>query len=183
MLHALRRAVRFLTGGFLILSAIGAAQVASAAAPASATPAPTATGAVASVPATPLPVHTGRWILVNLAQQHLYAYDGVKVVTDLAVSTGTAADPTPTGTFQIKERVRSQTMTGPGYSLPNVQWVQYFGNDTLAWQEGYSFHSAYWHSNWGHPMSHGCVNLPTDFAQWLYDWSAMGTTVEIVSGK
>jgi lipoprotein-anchoring transpeptidase ErfK/SrfK len=28
-------------------------------------------------------------------------------------------------------------------------------------------------------MSHGCVNLPTDNAQWLYDWAPLGTTVVV----
>jgi lipoprotein-anchoring transpeptidase ErfK/SrfK len=139
----------------------------------------TAQGASAAAP----PQHTGRWILVNLATQHLYAYDGAKVVKDLAVSTGTVANPTPVGSFTIQQRLVSQEMVGPGYDLPNVPYVQYFGNDNLSWQEGYSLHGAYWHHNWGHVMSHGCVNLPTDFAAWLYDWASLGTPVEIVSGK
>jgi lipoprotein-anchoring transpeptidase ErfK/SrfK len=139
------------------------------------------TAGVASAAATQ-PHHAGRWILVNLATQHLYAYDGTNLVNDLAVSTGTAANPTPVGSFTIQQRLLSQEMVGPGYDLPNVPYVQYFGNDRLSWQEGYSLHGAYWHHNWGHPMSHGCVNLPTDFANWLYHWASLGTPVEIISG-
>jgi lipoprotein-anchoring transpeptidase ErfK/SrfK len=26
-------------------------------------------------------------------------------------------------------------------------------------------------------MSHGCVNLPLDFATWLFDWAPLGTVV------
>jgi lipoprotein-anchoring transpeptidase ErfK/SrfK len=28
-------------------------------------------------------------------------------------------------------------------------------------------------------MSHGCVNLSIPDAAWLYDWSAMGTVVNV----
>lgn len=126
--------------------------------------------------------HTGHWLLVNLATQHLYAYDGNDLVQDLAVSTGTAANPTPPGSYTIQQRFRSQEMIGPGYDLPNVEWVQYFGNENLSWHEGYSFHGTYWHHNWGHPMSHGCVNLPNDFASWLWDWAGVGTPAEIIAG-
>jgi lipoprotein-anchoring transpeptidase ErfK/SrfK len=164
-----RRVMRPIIGSIFVIALFVAAQAASAASPASAT---------ASVP-----THTGKWIFVNLTQQHLYAYDGTTLVTDLAVSTGTAANPTPVGSFTIQQRLVSQRMVGPGYDLPNVPYVQYFGNEQLSWQEGYSLHGAYWHHNWGHPMSHGCVNLPTDFAAWIYDWASLGTPVEIISGK
>ncbi len=127
--------------------------------------------------------HPGHWVLVNLAAQHLYAYDGTNLVDDLAVSTGVAGHETPTGTFFVQQRFRSQEMVGPGYDLPNVPYVQYFGNDSLSWQEGYSLHGTYWHHNWGHVMSHGCVNLPTDFAAWLWDWANIGTPVEIIAGS
>jgi lipoprotein-anchoring transpeptidase ErfK/SrfK len=126
--------------------------------------------------------HPGHWALVNLAEQHLYAFDGTKLVDDLAVSTGVAGHETPTGTYFVQQRFLSQEMIGPGYDLPNVPYVQYFGNDNLSWHEGYSLHGTYWHHNWGHVMSHGCVNLPTDFAAWLWDWANVGTPVEIIAG-
>ena len=126
--------------------------------------------------------HKGHWVLVNLAQQHLWAYDGTTLVQDLDVSTGLPGHPTPTGSYWVQQRFLSQEMIGPGYDLPNVPYVQYFGNDDLSWGAGYSLHGTYWHHNWGHQMSHGCVNLPTDFAAWLWDWATVGTPVEIISG-
>ncbi len=126
--------------------------------------------------------HQGHWVLVNLAQQHLWAFDGMNLVQDLDVSTGTDAHPTPVGSYWVQQRFRSQEMIGPGYDLPNVPYVQYFGNDQLSWGEGYSLHGTYWHHNWGQQMSHGCVNLPTDFAAFLWDWANVGTPVEIIAG-
>ncbi len=161
----IRVSLRLLFGAGLLFLFVGAARAASAAAP-----------------PTPPVVHQGHWVFVNLAQQHLYAYDGTTVVRDTPVSTGIAGHETPTGSFTIQQRFRTQEMKGPGYDLPNVPYVQYFGNDSLSWHEGYSLHGTYWHHNFGHPMSHGCVNLPTDFAAWLWDWAGNGTPVEIVAG-
>jgi len=61
-------------------------------------------------------------------------------------------------------------MSGPGYNLPNVQFVAYFYRD-------YAMHGTYWHDNFGHPMSHGCVNLRNIDAEWLYGWAPIGTPV------
>ena len=114
----------------------------------------------------------GKWIDVDLTRQKLVAYVGGKAVNSSLVSTGVAGKRTPTGTFTIRDHVRSQLMTGPGYYLPNVPYVMHFyGHDAL--------HGTYWHHNFGHPMSHGCINLPTAFASWLYSWAPNGTKVYI----
>jgi lipoprotein-anchoring transpeptidase ErfK/SrfK len=46
--------------------------------------------------------------------------------------------------------------------------------------EGHALHGTYWHNNFGTPMSHGCVNLPMDVAEWMYDWAPEGTAVTII---
>ncbi len=112
---------------------------------------------------------TEKWIDVDLSEQRVVAYEGVKPVRAFIVSTGLPATPTVQGKFRIRLKVRSQTMTGGSpeyghYNLPNVQWVQYF-------YEGYSFHGTYWHNKFGQPMSHGCVNMTNTDAQWLFDWA------------
>ncbi len=45
--------------------------------------------------------------------------------------------------------------------------------------EGYAIHGTYWHNNFGTPMSHGCVNLPTPEAEWFFRWAEMGTPVHV----
>jgi hypothetical protein len=52
-----------------------------------------------------------------------------------------------------------------GYDLPGVPWISYFT------ESGMSFHGTYWHNNFGHPRSHGCVNLSPLAAKWLYLWT------------
>ena len=120
----------------------------------------------------PAPAHAGRWIDVDLSAQRLTAYEGNVPVRTIVVSTGLPRTPTPVGQYRIYVKYLYDDMAGPGYYLPNVPFVMYF-------YRGYSLHGTYWHNNFGRPMSHGCVNLPTSEARWLYNWASVGTLVNI----
>ena len=113
-----------------------------------------------------------KWIDVNLSQQRLYAYVGTQLIRSFVVSTGVAAHPTVTGTYRIYVKYTSTLMTGPGYYLPNVPYTMYF-------YLGYGIHGTYWHNNFGVPMSHGCINMRTPEAAWLFNWAPLGTVVHI----
>lgn len=115
-------------------------------------------------------------IEVDLTNQKVYAFEGNTKVYDFTVSTGKWA-PTPTGSFKIWVKVRSQKMEGGNraigtyYYLPNVPYVMFFYNDVTAKSRGFSLHGAYWHNNFGHPMSHGCVNMRIEDSKTLYEWA------------
>ena len=113
-----------------------------------------------------------RWIDVSLSEQRVYAYEGDIIVNAFIVSTGTARTPTVTGKYKIWIKLKSTTMSGPGYHLTNVPYTMYF-------YKGYGLHGTYWHNNFGTPMSHGCVNLSIPDAQWLYNWAFEGTEVNV----
>jgi len=117
-------------------------------------------------------VYGERWIDVDLSRQLVSAYEGDTLMNSFIVSTGTWQTPTVTGTYKIWIKLRSTTMTGPGYYLPNVPYTMYF-------YKGYGLHGTYWHNNFGTPMSHGCVNLSIGDAEWLYNFSVVGTTVNV----
>jgi lipoprotein-anchoring transpeptidase ErfK/SrfK len=118
-----------------------------------------------------------RWIEINLSQQRLNAWDGGNLVYSYLVSTGLWGR-TPTGNYRVYVKYPSTLMTGGStalgtyYYLPNVPCTMYF-------YSGYGIHGAYWHNNFGHPMSHGCVNMRTDEACVLYSWASVGTRVNI----
>jgi lipoprotein-anchoring transpeptidase ErfK/SrfK len=138
---------------------------------------PTATQVLPpTVEAASVSVNTGdpstRWIDVNLTEQRLYAYQGNTVVRSFLVSTGIWLYPTVTGQFHIYVKYLYTDMAGPGYYLPNVPYTMYF-------YRGYGIHGTYWHHNFGHPMSHGCVNMYTPDAEWVYNWASVGTLVNI----
>ena len=113
-------------------------------------------------------------IYVDLTKQMLYAYWGNDLFLETPVSTGKWHD-TPTGDFTIWEKVRATRMSGGSgqdyYDLPNVPFVMFFQNNQVAGYRGYSLHGTYWHNDFGHQHSHGCVNLPTSVAEKLYYWA------------
>jgi lipoprotein-anchoring transpeptidase ErfK/SrfK len=117
-------------------------------------------------------------IVVSISQQLLIAYKSDEVALSSYVSTGKAGFDTPLGSYAILSKLPSQTMEGvvggEYYNVPDVPSVMYFTNS------GHALHGTYWHSNFGTPMSHGCVNLPMDVATWLYQWVPVGTPVTIV---
>ncbi len=117
-----------------------------------------------------------RWIDVALSTQTLVAYEGDIPVFETLVSSGLPQYPTVTGQFRIWLRYESQTMDGRrlgyDYYLEDVPYVQYFFED-------YALHGTYWHNNFGRPMSHGCVNLSTPDAEWLFNFAEYGTVVYV----
>lgn len=111
-----------------------------------------------------------KWIEVDLSAQKLYAHEGDKTIYTFPISSGLPWLPTVTGEFHIWAKLVSTRMTGGSktdgsfYDLPNVPYTQYF-------YKGYGIHGAYWHHNFGHPMSHGCINMDPNDAKTLFYWT------------
>ncbi len=133
-----------------------------------------------------------RHIFVYLDTQRLEAVENGEVVRTFKVSTGKSKTPTVTGNFYIYDRYRHKTMRSdsnirPGqhgfYEVEDVPYTQFFHKD-------YAFHGAFWHNNFGHTASHGCVNMATkdlnrrwpnapEDAGWLFHWAALGVPVTV----
>ncbi len=131
-------------------------------------------------PITPeIPLEKKR-IEVNLTMQTLMAYEDGKEVLNTKISSGIPSGPkhaglstnTPQGQFRIMEKDPGKHM-GNGnlfadaedYELPGVPWTCFFTS------QGHAFHGTYWHQNFGTPMSHGCINMRTEDAKWLFRWA------------
>lgn len=128
-------------------------------------------GKAAPAPAPSQPAASaGRWIDINLRTQRLTAYQGDTPVFSAIISGGLPATPTVVGRFAVYSKLTSTRMVGPGYDLPGVPYTMYF-------YKGYAIHGTYWHNNFGQPMSHGCVNMRTPDAAWLFNWASIGTPV------
>lgn len=115
-------------------------------------------------------------IQVDLTNQRLYAFEGTTKIFDFPVSTG-KWNKTPTGDFRIWIWLRYTRMSGGNqaagtyYNLPNVPYTMYYYNDVTPKAWGYSLHGAYWHDNFGNPMSHGCVNMRIEDAGKIFYWT------------
>ena len=112
---------------------------------------------------------TEKWIEISLSKQLLTAWEGDQKVMEFPISSGKWG-LTPAGTFNIWSKTRSQSMIGGSkelgtyYNLPNVPNNMFF-------YQGYALHGAYWHNNFGNPMSHGCVNEPLANAAQIFEWA------------
>jgi lipoprotein-anchoring transpeptidase ErfK/SrfK len=114
-----------------------------------------------------------RRIEVDLSAQTTYLFENDKVIASYAISSGLAGTPTFTGSYRVFAHTSMQDMgcfEGAPYCTENVPWITWFNGDQ-------GFHGAYWHNNFGNPMSHGCVNMPINIAKFVYDWSPVGTEV------
>ncbi len=117
-------------------------------------------------------VQTEKVIDVNLAEQRVRAYDNGHLVKTIICSSGSKATPSLTGTYAVYAKSPAVDMSGPGYFAPHVPWVLMFNGD-------YTIHGNYWATRFGVPTSHGCVGLPPPDAQWLYNWTPIGTIIKI----
>ncbi len=121
-------------------------------------------------------------IEVSISQQTVTAFEYDKVVLKTKISSGIPGitpsptgipTKTPTGAFHIENKMPSKHM-GDGnltsnvedYELPGVPWTSFFELKT-----GVAFHGTYWHDNFGITMSHGCVNMRTEEAKWIFRWT------------
>lgn len=113
-----------------------------------------------------------RWIDINLSQQMVYAYEGDQLVNSFVASTGTWEYPTVTGQYNVYVKYPYTDMSGVDYYLADVPNTMYF-------YKGYAIHGTYWHSNFGTPMSHGCVNLSIPDSAWVFEFATVGTLVNV----
>lgn len=121
-------------------------------------------------------------ITVDTGSQKLTAWENGKIVHETKVSTGMKLTPTVKGSFKVYYKTPLHDMRGPSpykniypsgkYHIKNVPHSMYF-------YQGYAIHGAYWHNNFGRVASHGCVNVPLASAEWLFNWSPVGTRVEV----
>jgi lipoprotein-anchoring transpeptidase ErfK/SrfK len=115
-----------------------------------------------------------RWIDVNLKSQSVVLFRGTTPLYATLISSGKESTVkekdhrTPVGEYRIREKHITATMDGDGsaagdlpYSIEAVPYVMYY-------QGSYALHGAFWHSNYGVRMSHGCVNLSPLDAKYLF---------------
>lgn len=111
---------------------------------------------------------------VDLKGQQVIAYENGKAVFHSKISSGyrdSSKDySTPPGEYRItlkrpsRHMTHSDPLSDADSELYGVPWMCNF-TDT-----GIAFHGTYWHNEFTHPRSHGCINLPIEAARWIYLW-------------
>ncbi len=110
-------------------------------------------------------------IHIDLGTQTVTAFEDETPVLISRCSSGAGNTKTPLGDFRTYHKSPSVHMTNEGdddagiYDLPGVPWCSFFTGTGIA------FHGTYWHNDYGRPRSHGCVNLPSVDAKFIYRWT------------
>lgn len=126
-----------------------------------------------------VPAHEKR-IEISLKEQSLTAFEYGEPILRAPISSGLNSENippkgtrTPTGEFSVTTKMPSKHMGVINIkenevtdAYPGVPWVTFF-----VYESGVAIHGTYWHNNFGHPMSHGCINMQNHHAKWLYRWT------------
>ncbi|MGC9668370.1 Ig-like domain-containing protein [Planosporangium sp. 12N6] len=127
---------------------------------------------------------TKRVISVDNASKQLTATQDGQVVKTMAVSLGSPEHPSFSGTMTIMEKLDKTVFDSSTYGTPvnspdgyrtDVQFAE-----RLSW-DGQFIHAAPWSvAQQGHTnVSHGCVNISLENAQWIYNWVKVGDPVVV----
>lgn len=118
------------------------------------------------------------WVEVDRSEQMLYLYYNSEIIKAWQVSTGRPGGPglksraTRPGVYRVYNLYEKYPMWGiedakTGWWVPDVPWVIWFHGEL-------AIHTAYWHNNFGTPVSHGCVNMAEVDAAELYPHMVKG---------
>jgi lipoprotein-anchoring transpeptidase ErfK/SrfK len=123
---------------------------------------------------------SGKYVLVSIVEQHLYAYENGELIYSFVASTG-MGNSTRVGTFSVLDKIPSAYGSTWNIWMPN--WMGIYWSGSL--ENG--IHALpilpgggrLWSGYLGTPISYGCVVLGEYEASLLYDWADVGTPVEI----
>ena len=107
-------------------------------------------------------------MVVSITEQRAYVYRNGILIGATTVSTGRPGHPTPTGVFTVLQKQKEHRSTiYDGAPMPYME--------RLTWG-GVALHAG---GLPGYPESHGCIHLPSEFAQRFFEISPNGMTVVI----
>ncbi|MGC9399648.1 MAG: L,D-transpeptidase family protein [Anaerolineae bacterium] len=127
------------------------------------------------------PGRTDKWIQIDLSTHVLTCFEGERAVYTAPFASGLPGTGTPRGKFRVLiKRYTRRMVGGEGdgfYDLPGVPFPVYF-----TWS-GVAIHGTYWHNDYGRPKSHGCVNVPSKDARWIFRWTEPPLDYEMYSRR
>ena len=130
---------------------------------------------------SPTPSGSGKRILIDLSEQHLYAYQGDSLVYSFVASTGMAGARTMPGSFRVLDKIPNAYAATWDLQMPywlGIYWAGPLENGIHALPI-LSNGQRLWEGYLGTPVSYGCIILGTEEARQLYEWAEVGTPVVI----
>lgn len=122
------------------------------------------------------------YVEVDLTKQHLWVYEEGVVIEESDFVSGNISkgNGTHTGTYGITYKERNATLAGQGYSSPVSYWMPFNENEGM--------HDAKWRNEFGGEIylrdgSHGCLNLPVEKAESIYEKVHKDEPVIVYGGK
>ncbi len=111
------------------------------------------------------------WVDVDLNNQTLYLCKHDYTVSAWLISSGAPGRATRPGLYRVYAKYVSYPSWGIDwhYDLPY----------TLFFHHDLAIHGAYWHEDFGTPVSHGCINAPVIVARVLYRYMDRGSYVYV----
>lgn len=113
-------------------------------------------------------------VKISTSAQRLYVVEGSEVLLATPICVGTAATPTPKGTFPVQGKVaHRRRVSSPGAGYPMTYWIQFY-------KPAYGMH-------WGflkpYPATHGCVRMPLNSARKVFNLVRVGTPIHVASSQ
>lgn len=107
---------------------------------------------------------TDKRIEIDIPNETLTCYEGDTPVFMTRTASGVYGVGTPLGEFRVLHKRFGWRMVGDDYDLPGVPFPVYFTRSAVA------IHGTYWHNDYGRRHSHGCLNVASRDARWVYRW-------------
>jgi len=129
----------------------------------------------------PAPSGGGKYIVVNLSEQHLYAYQGEQLVYSFVASSGAAPYYTRVGEFRVQSKFPNAYGSTWDIWMPHwlgIYWAGSTENGIHALPV-MANGTTLWAGYLGSPVSYGCIVLGTYEASLIYAWAEIGTPVSI----
>lgn len=129
--------------------------------------------------AKPVVARSKRTVLVSIPDRKLAVLEAGTVIATFPVAIGKTSTPSPTGEFEIVNRVANPTYYHAGKVIPtgkdNPLGTRWIGLN----QKGYGLHGTNVPASVGHAASHGCIRLRNRDAEKLFAMLQIGDVVQI----
>jgi len=120
-----------------------------------------------------------RQVLISIPDRKLAVLEGEKVIRTFPVSVGATVSPSPSGEFEIVNRIANPTYYHPGVVIPagagNPIGTRWLGLN----RKGYGIHGTNEPGSIGKAASHGCIRLRNRDMEQLFRMVSVGDRVRI----